>query len=196
MSLAQELPVERLVELRRRGWTWIMIARSMDVSVQRVQRYACTVLPARYLGRISRQDVVGWLLGDGWDPTDRVGLGHQAKCSQAVVMRALRMWRLKGKWGQVEEERCRRCRFFGEPGNPVSDGLCQWCQWELAGWDLAELYRTGQAAEALAGMQLRRKRIVPSHSDRDANTVRETRIRKTKDIQRILILTAAEEEEV
>lgn len=37
---------------------------------------------------------------------------------------------------------CKRCELPGWDENPVGpDGLCQWCQLELAGHDLARLYR-------------------------------------------------------
>lgn len=39
-----------------------------------------------------------------------------------------------------------------EPSNPVKDGLCQWCRWELAGLDLWEVYHSGKAVEVLGAV--------------------------------------------
>lgn len=170
MSLAEELPVERLLELRRRGWSFELIARLVRVQESRLREYAQGVLPAQYLGRVTRQDVVGWLLDDGWTPGDVDGLAAQADCKRWTVMRVLRRWKLSGKW--TPEGRCSRCQMQDEPGNPVDESeLCQWCRWEAEGYALREVYESGMAAR-VNGHQLEKARKAPHLSCSDRGAVR------------------------
>jgi len=77
-------------------------------------------------------------------------LAERFDCSPTVALRYRKQWE---KWAEDQKDKavCERCTMRDEPGNPVEDGLCQWCRWELAGLDLWEVYHSEKVGDEVLG---------------------------------------------
>lgn len=76
-------------------------------------------------------------------------LAAMVGCSTATAEEARRTWRSEpqavreARLARKMRPRCRRCTVYGWERNPldVESGLCLWCELELAGVDVAGVFR-------------------------------------------------------
>lgn len=157
--IADVVSVERLRELRRRGWTFAEIGEEEGFCQRTVSLYARRVLTEAERGQVEwigrkRKRVKAFLRdNDGWGGSVDV-LAEQMGVSASLVYRVLVQWRRD----HVREEagRCTRCGFLGEERNPIgAGGVCLWCELEQAGMSVLEFHQSGGALEMLGEAVLR-----------------------------------------